>query len=99
MRIISKKRLQEFWRKRPESESSLKSWYIITKKANWESLADTREDFPHANLAGVCTIFNISGNKYRLITKISYRTKKVFIRFILTHAEYDKGIYKNDCEC
>ena len=69
------------------------------KKANWENLVDTRADFPHADLAGVCTIFNISGNKYRLITKIYYPNKKVLIRFVLTHAEYDKKIYKNDCEC
>ncbi len=99
MKILSKKPFREFWKKHPDSESSLKSWYKTAKKANWENLVDTREDFPHADLAGDCTIFNISGNKYRLITKISYRTKKVFIRFILTHAEYDKGIYKNDCEC
>ncbi len=99
MHIITRKRLQEFWKKHSDSETSLETWYKITKKANWENLADTRADFTHADLAGICTIFNIGGNKYRLITKISYRTKKVFIRFVLTHSEYDKGIYKNDCEC
>lgn len=99
MHIITKKRLQEFWKKYPDSETSLKSWYNITKKANWKNLAETREDFSHADLAGVCTIFNISGNKYRLITKIYYPNKKVLIRFVLTHAEYNKKVYKNDCEC
>lgn len=99
MHIITKKRLQEFWEKHPDSEVSLKNWYKVTKKANWENLADTRKDFRHADLAGVCTIFNISGNKYRLITKIFYPNKVVLIRFVLTHAEYDKKIYKNDCEC
>ena len=98
MHIITKKRLQEFWKKHPDSETPLKSWYNITKKANWESLADTKADFSHADLAGVCTIFNIGGNKYRLITKIFYPNKKVLIRFVLTHAEYDKKNYKNDCE-
>ena len=99
MRIISKKALQEFCEKHPNSRSSIETWYSITKKADWKSLVDVRSDFPHADLAGVCTVFNIAGNNYRLITKISYRTKKVFIRFVLSHAEYDKGIYKNDCEC
>ena len=77
----------------------MKSWYKTTKKANWENLADTRADFPYADLAGVCTIFNISGNKNRLITKIYYPNKKVQIRFVLTHAEYDRKIYRDDCEC
>lgn len=99
MHIITKKPLQEFWKKYPESESSLKSWYKITKKAEWKNLADTRKDFSHADLAGVCTIFNSGGNNYRLITKIFYPNKKVLIRFVLTHSEYDKKVYKNDCEC
>jgi mRNA interferase HigB len=98
MHIITKKRLQEFWEKHPDSEESLRFWYQIAKRADWSNLVNTRNDFSHADLAGICTIFNIGGNKYRLITKISYRTKKIYIRFILTHAEYDKGIYKNDCE-
>lgn len=99
MHIISKKRLQEFWKKHSASETSLKSWYKITKKASWKNLADTRTDFPHADLAGVCTIFNIAGNNFRLITKIFYPNKKVLVRFVMTHAEYDKEGYKNDCEC
>jgi mRNA interferase HigB len=56
-----------------------------------------RELYPHADLAGDCTIFNIGGNKFRLIVKFKYRWKVVYIRFVLTHAEYDKGEYENDC--
>jgi len=99
MHIISKKRLQEFWKKYPASETSLKRWYKITKKASWKNLAETRTDFPHADLAGVCTIFDIAGNNFRLITKIFYPNKKVLVRFVMTHAEYDEEGYKNDCEC
>lgn len=99
MHIISKKALREFWEKHPNSKEPLLNWYSITKKADWGNLAEVKNDFSHADLVGICTIFNIAGNNYRLITKISYRTKKVFIRFVLTHAEYDKGTYKNDCEC
>lgn len=99
MHIVTKRTLREFWEKYPDSENALRSWYQITKKAEWNNLAEVRKDFPHADLAGVCTIFNIGGNKYRLITKIYYPNKKVLIRFVLTHKEYDKKPYKNDCEC
>ena len=98
MHIITKRRLREFWLKHPEAESSLNSWYKITKKAVWNNLAETRTNFSHADLAGICTIFNIAGNNYRVITKIYYPNKKVLIRFVLSHADYDKKVYKNDCE-
>jgi mRNA interferase HigB len=77
----------------------LRVWLKITKRAKWQSLADTRKDFPHADLVGVCTVFNIKGNDYRLITKIYYENQKVLVRFVLTHSEYDKGKWKNDCNC
>ena len=99
MHIITKRPLREFWEKYPDAENALRAWYKIADKIEWENIVDVRRDFPHADFVGVCTIFNIGGNKYRLITKISYRTKKIFVRFVLTHAEYDKGIYKNNCEC
>lgn len=99
MHIIGKRRIVEFFKKRATAQSNLKSWLKITKKADWKNLTDVRKVFPHADLLGNCTIFNICGNKYRLITKIFYDTKVVLIRFVLTHAEYDKKPYKNDCEC
>jgi mRNA interferase HigB len=99
MRVLTKKTLQAFWEKFPDAEAPLRSWYKIAKKAEWRNLVEARNDFPHADLAGVCTIFNIGGNKYRLITKIYYPHKKILIRFVLTHTEYDKKIYRNDCEC
>lgn len=99
MHILTKKTLQNFWEKFPEAENALRSWYQIAKKAQWKNLVGVRRDFPHADLAGVCTIFNIGGNKYRLITKIFYPNKKVLIRFVMTHKEYDKETYRDDCEC
>lgn len=99
MHIITKKALRKFWEKYPDSENALRSWFQIAKKADWNNLPDVKKDFPHADLVGVCTIFNVGGNKYRLITKIFYPNKKVLIRFVLTHKEYDKKTYKNDCEC
>jgi len=99
MHIITKKRLQEFWEKHPNSKEPLLCWYRIAKKSEWKNLIDVRNDFPHADLVGVCTIFNIGGNNFRLVTKIFYPSKKVLIRFVLTHTEYDRKTYKNDCEC
>ncbi len=99
MHIITKRALREFWEKHPDAKESLKFWYQTSSKAQWQHLVEVRQDFPHADLAGICTIFNIGGNKYRLITKIYYEDQVILIRFVLTHAEYDKKIYKNDCEC
>ncbi|MBK6799446.1 MAG: type II toxin-antitoxin system HigB family toxin [Acidobacteria bacterium] len=97
MRIISRKALRDFWEEYPFARRSLEDWYRITKNANWESPAETRRDFPNADLVGSCTIFNIGGNKYRLITKILYQWRMVYIRYVMTHAEYDKGGYEDDC--
>jgi mRNA interferase HigB len=99
MHIITKRALRVFWEKHPDAKESLNYWYQVARKNNWQNLVEVRKDFSHADLAGVCTIFNISGNKYRLITKIYYQDQVILIRFVLTHAEYDKGGYRNDCEC
>lgn len=99
MRVITFRKLREFWQQHPDAEEPLRRWYKITTKAQWQNLADTRQDFPHADLAGVCTIFNIKGNAYRLISKIYYPSQTLLARFVLTHADYDKGSWKDDCEC
>jgi mRNA interferase HigB len=99
MHIISLRKLREFWQSHADAEEPLRRWYKITKKADWNNLTETRMDFPHADLVGVCTVFNIKGNNYRLITKIFYDSKIVLTRFVITHAEYDEGDWKNDCEC
>ena len=69
-------------------------WYLVTKRAKWKNLADARCDFPHADLVGMFTVFNIGGNKYRLISAIKYRWQIVYIRRVLTHREYDKEKWK-----
>jgi mRNA interferase HigB len=97
MRIVSRKMLRAFWQRHADARQPLEDWYRIAKNANWSNLAETRGNFPQADLAGTCTVFNIGGNKYRLITKINYRWKMVYIRFVLTHAEYDRGGYADDC--
>lgn len=96
MRIITYARLKEFYEKYPDAESSLRSWNKITRLAQWQNFALVRETFGSADQVSKLTVFNIVGNKYRLITYIDYQTKKVFVRHILTHAEYDTDQWKND---
>ena len=97
MRIISKPILREFWAENSNAEIPLLDWYKQCKKANWKNLAELKSLFPQADLVSKCTVFNIGGNKYRLITKINYKAQIIYIRFVLTHAEYSKDKWKTDC--
>ncbi|HEX5084024.1 MAG TPA: type II toxin-antitoxin system HigB family toxin [Blastocatellia bacterium] len=99
MRIISKRKLREFWEKHPGAKDPLLDWYNVTRRASWQNLADTRESFRHADPVGDCTVFNIKGNDYRLITMVKYQAQKVYTLHVLTHKEYDKGRWKDDCNC
>ena len=91
MHVISRKKLLEAAEKRSGLGEPLDVWYRMAKKAEWGSLMDVRRQFPSADAAGRFTIFNIKGKSYRLITEINYRTKRIFLRHVLTHAEYDRG--------
>ena len=99
MRIITPKRLAQFWAIHPDAEMPLRSWLVHAKRADWQTLVDVQADYPHADLVGDCIVFNIGGNKYRLIVKAKYRTHCIFIRAVLTHKEYDRGKWKDDCYC
>ena len=91
VRIISKKILREFWEKHSDSIQQLKSWFQETSVADWKSPRQMKKDYPSASfLADNRVVFNIKGNKYRLIVKINYDYSMVWVRFIGTHAEYDK---------
>ena len=90
MRVISKKILREFWEKHSDSEQQLKSWFQETSNAEWNSPNDIKIEYPSANiLSNNRVVFNIKGNKYRLIVRINYDYKMAWIRFVGTHAEYD----------
>jgi mRNA interferase HigB len=95
MNTISRKKIQEFVKLFPDSESSLKAWFRIAKKAQWRSLAEVRHSYPHADLVGRYTVFNIRGNHYRLIAEINYRFQQILIRAILTHEDYDRDKWKS----
>jgi mRNA interferase HigB len=91
MRVIAKKTLRDFWQKHADSAEQLKTWYKEASKANWKSPFDIKAEYANASiLKSGRVIFNICGNKYRLIVEINYIRQWVFIRFIGTHTEYDK---------
>ena len=99
VRVISLKPLREFWMRHRDAERPLRVWYRIVLGAEWRSLHDVRATFPHAD--GVeshdgetLTVFNVGGNKYRLIARIRYEYMLVNVRLVLTHAAYDRGDWK-----
>lgn len=94
MHIITRKRLLEFGKKHPESSLSLDAWYRILKNTEISNFSELRRIFPSADKVGDLTVFNIGGNKIRLISAIHYNTQCIYIRYVLTHKEYDKGKWK-----
>jgi len=91
MRIISRKTLREFWEKHPNARQSLQAWYADVKRAEWKSPSDIKEVYRNASIVGNNrAVFNIKGNRYRLVVAIQYEFGIVYIRFIGTHSKYDK---------
>ena len=96
MRIIAKRTLKDFWEKYPDSEEALRAWYDEAVKENWTSFHEIKEKYRTASILGNDrVVFNIKGNRYRLIVLILFGRGKIFIRIIGTHAEYDKINAKN----
>ena len=90
MRIISRKTLREFWEKHPDAAQPLQAWYHDVKHANWSSPADIKAVYRNASfVAQNRVVFNIKGNKYRLVVAVQYDFGIVFIRFVGTHKYYD----------
>ncbi len=91
MRVFARKTLREYWIKHADAQQALKAWFYEAKHARWESPADITRKYPRARiLPDNRVIFKIKVNNYRLVVKINYDYGQVFIRFIGTHAEYDK---------
>lgn len=84
----------QFWEKHPDAKTSLESWYAVVRMADWKTPPELKQVYPSADLVGRRTVFNIAGNKYRLIARVNYQTRRVFVLYILTHAEYDKGSWR-----
>ena len=94
MRIIKRSALVQFWSKHPDAKSSLESWYAVVRVATWRTPADLKNIYPNADFVGRRTVFNIGGNKYRLIARVNYTARRIFVLYLLTHAEYDRGDWK-----
>jgi mRNA interferase HigB len=94
MRVIKRGTLEQFWLKHPDARPGLESWYAVVRNADWTTPAAMKQVYPNADIYGRRTIFNIAGNKYRLIARLNYRTQRVFVLYLLTHAQYDKGDWK-----
>ena len=95
MHVIAKTALVTFWTKHPDSRVALTAWYKIIQDQDFASFAELRKTFASADHVKGLTVFNIAGSKYRLIAAVHYNRRKVFIRHILTHAEYDLGKWKS----
>jgi mRNA interferase HigB len=84
----------EFARTHPDARTPLNVWFTIVRKTDYTSFANLRVTFPSADQVDRFTVFNIGGNKFRLIAAIHYNRKKIYIRQVLTHAEYDRGAWR-----
>jgi mRNA interferase HigB len=89
MHIISIRKLREFWQKHPEAEGILRAWHTAVEHAEFRDFNHVREIFGSADYVPPFTIFDMGGNKFRLVVVVRYRYKKVFIREVMTHREYD----------
>lgn len=91
MHVISRSALIEYYTKNPKAQTALDEWFVKTSKATWTCFADIKRTFNSVDSVGnQHYVFNIKGNEFRLIVVIQFTPKRVYIRFVGTHAEYDK---------
>ena len=94
MHVISEKKLREFWAIHADAETPLRAWAKIANEADWEKPSDVADTYPYVSQVGKFTVFNIGGNKFRLIVVVHFNRGKLFVRHVLTHEEYDRGDWK-----
>ena len=97
MRILSLAALRDFWEREHQAEEVLRDFYRKLSGVEAKNLAELKLTFPSIDLVGKCYVFNVGGNKYRVIARIHFNRQMVFIRFVLTHREYDKEKWKSEC--
>ncbi len=99
MQVVGKDKLQDFWKKHNLAKSPLERWFDITKKTNWSSWPKLEETFPSADRVkaknGKYIVFDIGGDKYRLVTKIDFSETIVVVEDVMTHPEYSKNRWKD----
>jgi mRNA interferase HigB len=96
--VISKKALREFWEdpRYARAEGPLLDWYDVVSKVEWHHFADVKKTYNSCDQVGSKTVFDVGGNKYRIIAFVDYERQQVFIRAVLDHKEYEKGNWKSD---
>jgi mRNA interferase HigB len=91
VRIIARRTLREFWERHPDAEQPLRAWYHDTRRADWAMPADVKRVYANASVVGENrVVFNIGGNKYRLVVRINYPFRVCYVRFVGTHHVYDR---------
>ena len=103
MNVIKRKTLVTFWTRWPEAKTPLDRWYKISRKARWQNFENAKASFPatdayKAKTGKTATIFDIGGNKYRVIALIDYTRKTMLVTHVLTHAEYDRDTWKGQIQ-
>jgi len=94
MHVISRKALRAFWQKHPDSRNALQRWFKVMSRSTFSSFSELRSTFPSADKVDDWVVFNIGGNKFRLVASIHFNRGKVYIRHVLTHREYDSETWK-----
>ena len=100
--MISFRTLREFAVRHPQALEPLKAWYKIATKSTWNDITEIRATYPHADAAGKCTVFNIGGDDFRLVTRIDFESRMIFTKKVMTHAKYTLGNgtrWKKACGC
>lgn len=103
MRIISKRRLREFWQSRKNAaviaERDLSVWYKATKHAAWDNFASLRQTFVSADQVGNCVVFDVGNNRFRLVGRVNYAKGIVYVLRVMDHEEYDRQLWIDACGC
>ena len=99
MVVIGKEAIAKFTRRYSDCRNELQAWVRICEDAQWRNFLEVQSVFSDADQVGDCAVFNIRRNKYRLVAKINFRGHIIVVRGVMTHAEYDRGGWKNGCNC
>ena len=103
MRVISKRRLREFWQYRKadsvSSQRSLLAWYKLATNASWQNFGTLRQTFGSADQVGNCVVFDVGNNRFRLIGRVNYIKGILYVLRVMDHKEYDKKVWIDDCGC
>ena len=93
MNVINRKAVRQMMRDHPESTTALDAWWKVTRAARWQHFEECRRSFTTADQVGRSLIFDILGNNYRLITVVSWRNQRIYVKALLTHREYERNTW------